>query len=123
MGREPTPTRQYSKAGGYDCWFYGGWVSKVTVRRGGEVTEVYAQKESFVLPAGADQPFTLCQTEIQGLDLPRFTVTLDDPHHVVDRIEVVLKRRTENGGGDQDDGDDDDRVILSNSPALCPPHC
>jgi hypothetical protein len=119
--RPPTPARQHAQRDGYQCWYYGGWVSQVSIRRAGTTVTVFKQEKDdpFVLPTGADRPFTVSQTELSGPDLPRVSVTLDDPDHVVERIELVLKRKA----GAAEDGDDDDRWIVSNMPALCPPHC
>jgi dipeptidyl aminopeptidase/acylaminoacyl peptidase len=126
--RPPTPARQHAQRDGYQCWYYGGWVSRATVHRGGQSVVVYEQQEPFVLPKGADAPFAVSQTEFEGPDLPRFSVTLDDPEHAVKRIEVVLWREGEDRNPETvreapaSDGDDD-LLILENTPLTCPPFC
>jgi hypothetical protein len=98
------------------------------VHRGGQSVVVYEQQEPFVLPKGADAPFAVSQTEFEGPDLPRFSVTLDDPEHAVKRIEVVLWREGEDRNPETvreapaSDGDDD-LLILENTPLTCPPFC
>jgi hypothetical protein len=117
----PTPARQHAERDGYQCWYYGGWVSEVSIRRAGKIVTVFKQEKAkpFVLPTGADKPFTVFQTELSGPDLPRVSVTLDDPDHVVERIELVLKRKD----GAAQDGGDDDGWTINNTPTLCPPTC
>jgi hypothetical protein len=115
-----SPLRECCDNGGYRCCFYGGWLRKASIQRNGETVVVYEQsaREPYVLPAGADAPLTLTQVEFSGDDLPRFTVVLDDPDHVVERIEVVLKE-----SGIPSVGDDEPRVIYENTPIICPPDC
>jgi hypothetical protein len=69
--------------------------------------------------------------EFEGPGVPRFSVTLDDPGHAVKRIEVVLWREGESreplplgdDAGAADGDEDDDRVLIQNTPTLCPPTC
>jgi hypothetical protein len=123
--RPPSPPRQCRDRDGYRCCFYGGWLRKATVKRNGTDIVIYEQdpKDPFVLPPGADRPFTTSQIEFRGDGVVPISITLDDPGHVVDRIEVVLKKKTEGGVADGNGDGDGDRLILENTPMICPPHC
>jgi hypothetical protein len=122
----PPPSDPNGKAQGkvdgcdYQVAFYPGFASAISVNG----TPLYKQSGSFVLPSGTTRPWSSHAVEIScpthGYTL---VVHLDDPQHVVDRIELVLRDpNTGNGGGvtAQQSGT---KVTVDNAAATCPPVC
>jgi hypothetical protein len=119
----PSPSRECRDRDGYHCCFYPGWLRKASVRRNGETVVIYDQDRTFYLPGGSDRPFTLSQVEFRGPG-GHINLTVDDPRHLIDRIEVVFKKKEREGGEEDGDGDEDgDMLILENAPVVCPPAC
>lgn len=104
--------------------FYPGFARSITLNG----VTVYNQKEHgphpFVLPAGSDKPFSTSALEFSSSKGYRVTVHLDDPDHVVDHIEVVLRDpRAGVEAMSADGGAGGDHWGADNTPTLCPPMC
>jgi hypothetical protein len=127
---EPSPSHKKVKksVGGHEftAGFYPGFARTVTVN--GE--SVYDQKtdgpDPFVLPSGSEQPFSSSAVELTSGKGYSVVLHIDDPRHVVERIEVTL--RTPGGvggyeGGGAAAGGAPDVVVIENTPVICPPFC
>ena len=125
---EPSPsTRKVKKdLGGreFSASFYPGFARSIDVNG----DPVYDQKTDgpypFVLPDGAEQPWSTSAVELttQGSTV---TLYVDDPSHVVESIQVTLRgpggvRASESGG---DGAGEPDVVTIQNTPVFCPPYC
>ncbi|HET7462822.1 MAG TPA: hypothetical protein VFJ82_16330 [Longimicrobium sp.] len=107
----------------YDVSFYAGFASSVTVNE----TELYRQPadETFVLPAGTSRPWSSHAVEIRSSKGYTVVLHIDDPAHVVDRIELYLRDpgtepKPRGGIAAQQAGD---KVVVDNTPTVCPPVC
>ncbi|HKP76485.1 MAG TPA: hypothetical protein VJT67_13235 [Longimicrobiaceae bacterium] len=104
--------------------FYPGFARAITLNG----TQVYDQKADgplpFVLPPGAEKPFSTSALEFSSTKGYRVTVTLDDPDHLIDRIEVVVRDpRAGVKAMMPDGGTGGDTWGADNTPVLCPPMC
>lgn len=127
---EPSPShRKVNKSVGkheFTAAFYPGFASSITVN--GE--SLYNQKADgpypFVLPSGSEKPMSTSAVDLSSTAGYRVVIHLDDPNHVVDRIEVVL-RDPANGGVTAMSADSgasgSDTVTIVNTPVVCPPFC
>lgn len=133
-GHRPDPSNPHkvvTKSVGkheFTAGLYPGFASAVKVNG----VSVYEQREDgphpFVLPSGSDRPFSTHALDLSSTRGYRVVLHVDDPDHVVDHIEVVLRDPKKNGGGvnafSDGGGDDDiDTVSIDNTPMLCPPMC
>lgn len=120
----PSPGRAHAKGGGYEISFYPGFVSRLRViGQDGSNTLLYEQKTPYILPTGQTKPWPSSTLEIAGPG-GRVMLQLDDPDQQVDRVVVVMKRRTEGGVQAHQDGEEDgDQVEAENGSVLCPPIC
>lgn len=126
---DPSPPHKVMKkrVGGHEftAGFYPGFARSIQVN--GE--SVYDQKTDgphpFVLPSGSDKPWSTSALELTSTRGYRVVLHLDDPDHVIDHIEVVLRDPKANGGGVVafESGGGGDVVTIENTPVLCPPHC
>ena len=130
---DPSPShKKVKKAVGkheFTAGFYPGFASSIAVNG----VSVYDQKTDgpfpFVLPSGAEKPMSTSAIDLSSTRGYHVVLHLDDPDHVVDHIEVVLRDPGTNGGGVQamsaDGGADDggDTVTIDNTPVICPPFC
>lgn len=112
----------------FTAGFYPGFASSIKVN--GE--SVYEQTEHgphpFVLPSGSEKPWSTCALDLSSTKGYRVVLHLDDPDHVIDHIEVVLRDPKVNGGGvaafSADGGaDGGDTVTIDNRAVTCPPLC
>ena len=110
----PSPARECRSAGGYEACFYPGFVKRLAVVENGTETVIYEQRGVFVLPPGQELPWPSNTLELRGngRDL---AMQLYDPHHQIERVEIVLKPR--------DEGGRPARLIVEDGPVLCPPLC
>ena len=105
--------------------FYPGFARSITVNG----DSVYDQKADgphpFVLPAGSEKPWSTSAVELTSAKGYRVVVHLDDPDHVIDHIELVLRDPSANGGGvvAHQTGGGGDLVKIANTPVICPPYC
>ena len=104
--------------------FYPGFARAITLNG----VPVYNQKEHgplpFVLPAGSKKPFGTSALEFSSTKGYRVTVHLDDPDHVVDHIEVVVRDpRAGVEAMSSDGGASGDTWGADNRPMICPPYC
>jgi len=109
--------------------FYPGFARSIKVND----VPVYDQKEDgpfpFVLPSGADRPWSASAVQLSSTKGYNVVLQLDDPGHAVGTIEVVL--RSPPAGGDAKSGGGvrahstfpPDRVTIDNTPVICPPFC
>jgi hypothetical protein len=109
----PSPARECRSADGYEACFYPGFVKRLSVEEGGAETLIYEQAGVFVLPPGQALPWSSNTLELRGngRDL---AMQLYDPHHQIERVEIVLKAR---------EGGKPVRLIVEDGPVLCPPLC
>jgi hypothetical protein len=109
--------------------FYPGFARSIRVND----VSVYDQKtdgpDPFVLPPGADRPFCSSAVQLASSKGYNVTLTIDDPEHAVDHIEVVLRTPAAGGDGSAGGGvrafatNPPDRVVIDNTPVICPPFC
>ena len=126
----PAPSNPHGTARGksgeheYHLSFYPGFASGISVNG----TDIYRQRkgEFFVLPAGTERPWSSHAVEIKS-PTKGYTVVLhvDDPDHVVDRIEVRLRDpgTGPKAGGGVIAAQAGDTVVIDNTPTVCPPVC
>jgi hypothetical protein len=125
----PSPSTKKVKkdVGGHEfaASFYPGFARAIRVNG----NQVYDQKadgpDPFVLPDGAEQPWSTSAVEItrKGATV---TLYIDDPSHRVESIQVTL--RSPGGVGARESGvaaagGDPDVVVIDNTPVICPPFC
>jgi hypothetical protein len=107
--------------------FYPGFAREIAVN--GET--LYDQETDgpnpFVLPSGADKPWSSSAVQLSSSDRGYVVMLqIDDPEHVVDHIEIVLrdpkarKRSDKKVVGFEAVGD---RFTINNTPVICPPFC
>jgi hypothetical protein len=126
---EPSPSRKQvtKEVGGteFTAAFYPGFAREIAVN--GET--LYDQKTDgplpFVLPSGADKPWSSSTVQLTSGKGYVVMLQIDDPEHVVDHIEIVLrdpnaKRSDKHVVAYQAGGD---RVTINNTPVICPPFC
>ena len=103
--------------------FYPGFARAITLNG----ATVYDQKvdgpDPFVLPAGTEKPFSTSALEFTSSKGYRVTVQVDDPDHVVDYIEVVVRDPRGGVAAMQGGGGGGDTWGANNTPTLCPPIC
>ncbi|HET7232084.1 MAG TPA: hypothetical protein VFJ16_18905 [Longimicrobium sp.] len=127
----PAPSNPHGTARGksgdheYHLSFYPGFASGISVNG----TDIYRQgkDDRFVLPAGTERPWSSHAVEIKS-PTKGYTVVLhvDDPDHVVDRIEMRLRdpgTQASAGGGVFAAQQTGDTVVIDNSAMTCPPNC
>jgi hypothetical protein len=68
----------------------------------------------FVLPPGQLLPWPSNTLELRG-NGRELAMQLYDPHHQIERVEIVLKPRAV--------GRKPERLIIEDAPVLCPPLC
>jgi hypothetical protein len=127
--RDPSPDRHVAKKNfgrhEFTAGFYPGFARSILVN--GE--EVYDQEKHgpcpFVLPHGQDKPLGSCAIELSSTKGYAFVLHVEDPDHVVDKIEITLKPKA--GGGvtafSDDGGGTPDKITVNNTALLCPPNC
>ena len=126
---EPSPsTRQVKKTvGGHDvtATFYPGFARSITVNDDPVYTQATDGPDPFVLPDGAERPWSSSAVELTSTKGYNVTLYVDDPNHVVERIQVTLrgsggvKASESNVAG----GGTPDVVTIDNTPVICPPFC
>lgn len=116
--------------------FYPGFASRIQVNG----VQLYLQSQDgpdpFVLPEPEAKPDPRSVTVISSTRGYTVTITLDDPDHVVDSIEMVMRdpRAPESiarrvgasgsaGGVAAFQSGGPDKVTIVNTPTLCPPNC
>ena len=104
--------------------FYPGFARCITLNG----VTVYNQKENgplpFVLPPGSDKPISTSALEFSSTKGYRVTVHLDDPDHVIDHVEVVVRDpRAGVEARSADAGAGGDTWGADNRPMICPPYC
>jgi hypothetical protein len=110
----PSPARECRSAGGYEACFYPGFVKRLSVEQDGTETVIYEQNGVFVLPPGQQLPWPSNTLELSG-NGRELAMQLYDPHHQIERVEIVLKPR---------EGENcSERLIVEDAPVLCPPLC
>ncbi len=127
--RDPSPDRHVAKKSigrhEFTAGFYPGFARSILVN--GE--EVYDQQKHgpypFVLPHGEDKPLGSCAIELSSTKGYSFVLHVEDPDHVVDKIEITLKPKA--GGGvmafTDDTSEGPDTITVNNTALLCPPNC
>lgn len=126
---EPSPSyKQVTKdvdGTEFTAAFYPGFARVIAVN--GET--LYDQQADgpnpFVLPSGSDKPWSSSAVQLTSGKGYVVMLQIDDPEHVVDHIEIVLRdpkaRHSDKrvvafqAGGD--------RVTINNTPVICPPYC
>lgn len=110
----------------FTAGFYPGFASSIAVNG----VSLYNQKgeggiHPFVLPAGSDRPFSTSAVDLTSSKGHRVTIHLDDPDHVIDHVEVVLRDPRAGVAAMSADGGagGGDTVTIDNQPVLCPPMC
>jgi hypothetical protein len=125
---EPSPsTRKVQKnVGGHDVTasFYPGFARSIEVNGEPVYTQATDGPDPFVLPDGADQPWSSSAVELTSTKGYNVTLYVDDPNHVVESIQVTLRgpggvKASEGGSG----GGAPDLVTIHNTPVICPPFC
>ena len=123
----PSNKRVTKNVGGqeFTAGFYPGFARRIEVN--GE--EVYDQERDgpkpFVLPNGTDRPWSMSAVELSSGKGYTVTLYVDDPQHVVERVQVTLRTpggvtaASESGEG----GGEPDVVTVDNTPVYCPPFC
>jgi hypothetical protein len=130
----PEPSQSHKKVkknvGGHEfaAGFYPGFARRIEVN--GE--QVYDQEadgmKPFVLPNGSDKPWSMSAVELTSGKGYTVTLYIDDPNHVVERLQVTLRtpggvtaasEGSVAGGG----GGEPDVVTIDNTPVYCPPYC
>ncbi|HEX8905675.1 MAG TPA: hypothetical protein VF771_12565 [Longimicrobiaceae bacterium] len=126
---DPSPSHKVVKKNvgrhEFTAGFYPGFARTITVNG----DDVYDQERDgpypFVLPNGDEKPWKKSEIEISSTKGYSFTITVDDPDHVIDKIEVTMKASA--GGGvvaySGDTEPDPDTITVSNTALLCPPNC
>lgn len=141
---EPSPPNVHVEKDGYAADFYGGFVSRLAVKSGETVTELYNQEKIFYLPPGREKPWACSTLSFVAPGGQRFELQIDDPDQQIESIEVRLKSPTASrarrdlverlagtvqGYQTQDpppaagDGEKGLVVICEDGPVLCPPAC
>ena len=132
QSRRPEPSPSHKKVnknvGGHEftAGFYPGFARSVTVNGETVYDQATDGPNPFVLPNGSERPWSSSAVELSSGKGYSVLLYIDDPRHVVERIEVTL--RTPGGvggyeGGGAAAGGDPDVVVIENTPVTCPPFC
>src|SRR5687768_2440024 len=132
QSRRPEPSPSHKKVkknvGGheFEAGFYPGFARTVTVNGEPVYDQATDGPNPFVLPNGSERPWSSSAVELSSGKGYSVLLYIDDPRHVVERIEVTL--RTPGGVGGYEGGGaavagEPDVVIIENTPVTCPPFC
>ncbi len=112
--------------------FYGGFVSRLVLRRDGRDHEIFSQAadgpDPFVLPDDQDQPDPVSLFEFWGPGNRRVAFEIHDHDRQIERIEVKLKepgaeKAAGGPGGVRAMQDAGDTLLIYEAPMICPPVC
>jgi len=109
--------------------FYPGFARSIRVNDESVYDQTVDGPDPFVLPPGSDKPFSSSAVQLASSKGYNVTLTIDDPEHAVDHIEVILRTPTVRddaqaaGGVTAFSTSPPDRVTIDNTPVICPPFC
>src|SRR5687768_18410802 len=124
QSRRPEPSPSHKKVkknvGGheFEAGFYPGFARSVVVNGESVYNQAIDGPNPFVLPNGSERPWSSSAVELTSGKGYSVLLYIDDPRHVVERIEVTL--RTPGGvaafeGGSPPPGGEPDVVIIENT--------
>jgi hypothetical protein len=131
QSHRPEPSQSHKKVtknvGGHEftAGFYPGFARSVVVNGESVYDQATDGPNPFVLPNGSERPWSSSAVELSSGKGYSVLLYIDDPRHVVERIEVTL--RTPGGVGAFEGGGaasgEPDVVVIENTPVICPPFC